>query len=207
MTASISLARRAAFAGVLCVAVLAASLVVHAWPLWTGRPILLRVVPIDPRDPFRGEYVWLTFREEHLILDSGTTVLPNRPGVRVRALGGWWKRDMPYPEVFRFRDRAMFVQLEPQQDAGVVVSHAVSIADRSIQGATNLRGLVRYWDPYSGVSLDYGLDAFFVQEGRAGDIQRQLRSDRPIYAEVMVTAGGRARVRRLLRADGSVLAD
>ena len=49
--------------------------------------------------------------------------------------------------------------------------------------------------------------AMFVQEGRAGDIQRELRSDRPIYAEVMVTAGGRARVRRLLRADGSVLAD
>ena len=30
-------------------------------PLWTGEPILLRVVPVDPRDMFRGDYVALSY--------------------------------------------------------------------------------------------------------------------------------------------------
>jgi GDYXXLXY protein len=202
MTGSFSMARRAAFAGALCVAVLGASLVMHAWPLWTGRPMLLRVKPIDPRDPFRGEYVWLAIEEQHVKFTDAPGVL----GVSVRPLGSWWQPGLAYPESQPWRDRPMFVQFEPRQEGALVVSHAVSISDAPVAGALNLRGLVRYGDG-TMMALDYGVDAFYVQEGRAAGIQSDLRADRPVYAEVMVASSGRARLRRLLRADGSVIAD
>ena len=36
-------------------------IVLKAMPLWTGETVLLRVVPIDPRDMFRGDYVALGY--------------------------------------------------------------------------------------------------------------------------------------------------
>ena len=202
MTGSFSMARRAAVAGVFSVAVLGGSLVMHAWPLWTGRPMLLRVRPVDPRDPFRGEYVWLAMQEQQLAL----TDTAGNAGVRVRPLGSWWKPGLGYPETLRLRDRPMFVQFEPRQEGALAVSHAVSISDAPVAGTLNLRGLVQYGGD-TVIVLNYGLDAFYVQEGRAGNIQSELRVDRPVYAEVMVASNGRARLRRLLRADGSVIAD
>ena len=49
------------FAVGLQVAVLGAMIVHQARPLVTGDTILLRVVPVDPRDLFRGDYVILSY--------------------------------------------------------------------------------------------------------------------------------------------------
>ena len=50
------------FAGVgLQLVVLIGMIVFKAMPLWTGEPILLRVVPVDPRDMFRGDYVAISY--------------------------------------------------------------------------------------------------------------------------------------------------
>src|SRR5262245_51439719 len=40
---------------------LAAMIVLRAFPLLTGDAILVRVVPVDPRDLFRGDYVTLGY--------------------------------------------------------------------------------------------------------------------------------------------------
>jgi uncharacterized membrane-anchored protein len=59
----------AAAAGVVCMTILAGMLVSHAYPLWVGQEIVLRVVqPIDPRDLFRGDYVILSYRISQLQL-------------------------------------------------------------------------------------------------------------------------------------------
>jgi uncharacterized membrane-anchored protein len=47
--------------------ILGGMLVSHAYPLWVGQEIVLRVVrPIDPRDLFRGDYVILSYRISRL---------------------------------------------------------------------------------------------------------------------------------------------
>ena len=50
-----------AICGGCCMLILVAMLVMHAWPLWTGDAIYIRVQPIDPRDMFRGDYVILSY--------------------------------------------------------------------------------------------------------------------------------------------------
>ncbi|MEX0977959.1 MAG: GDYXXLXY domain-containing protein, partial [Pirellulales bacterium] len=41
--------------------VLASMILLHAAPFVFGERIWLRVRPVDPRDPFRGDYVVLTY--------------------------------------------------------------------------------------------------------------------------------------------------
>lgn len=52
----------AACTGAGCLSVLVVMLVLHAWPLWTGETVHLLVPrPVDPREPFRGDYVVLAY--------------------------------------------------------------------------------------------------------------------------------------------------
>ena len=41
--------------------VLAGEYLGSVWPLWFGRPVILETTPIDPRRPFRGNYVRLNY--------------------------------------------------------------------------------------------------------------------------------------------------
>ncbi len=41
--------------------VLSSMIVQHGYTLFTGDSILLRVIPVDPRDPLRGDYVILRY--------------------------------------------------------------------------------------------------------------------------------------------------
>jgi uncharacterized membrane-anchored protein len=59
MTFAESKPKRTALAGAACLLILSGMIIGHAWPLWTGRVVTMKVVPVDPRDLFRGEYVHL----------------------------------------------------------------------------------------------------------------------------------------------------
>jgi uncharacterized membrane-anchored protein len=194
-------------AGAICVAILVAMLVGHAWPLWTGKPIYLRTRPVDPRDVFRGDYVVLGYDAQQLIVSADGKADTKQPfftnGVKVTALGDWWASSN---HTLR-DDQVMYVQLEahPSGVAGVETEHVpVSISDKPRPGAINLRGLVRSnWsqpqDTAIHVTMHYGIDAFFVQEGSGVAIQGAMRDpNKPVFAEVMVTRAGAARLARLI---------
>jgi uncharacterized membrane-anchored protein len=158
--------------GAFCLVVLGGMLVRHAWPLWTGETIYLKVRPVDPRDLFRGDYVILAY-------DVST---------------------MAAPEQTPARGEMQYVQLEPSPSTvdGVPREYVgVSLGNEPVDGAVNLAGRVEY----SGgdqVRLNFGIDALFVQEGTGRPIEDAIRRGAPVYAEIAVTPRGSARVRALI---------
>ena len=224
----------AAVTGLVCVGILGGMLVAHAYPLWVGKEITLRVVrPIDPRDLFRGEYVILSYDLSRLRLETGeaasqpaeaesksdvekdgiAAARPTETGVEV--LGDWLRKaqEGAGEEGERYywrsrletvlRDRTLYVQVEPHDG----VYRAESVSDKLVEGKVNLRGRVRSvgdWDwnrrrrKEVTLSLDYGLEAYFVPEGKGREIEDAMRRSHDMRAVVAVAPNGQARLKELL---------
>ncbi len=196
----------AALAGAASLLILAGMLVSHAWPLWTGKPVWLRVQPVDPRDLFRGDYVILSYPVQQLIV-SGAGDKPTgderswmlqQPHATVRRIGPGWDEPVRRHDV-------LYVQLEAKEAAGVPMEHvAVTVSREPVEGAVNLRGLVRWEsgfnnEDYMHLSMHYGIDAFFVQQGAGKPIEQAIRDpNKPVFAELRVTPSGQARVKTLI---------
>lgn len=226
----------AAATGLVCVGILGGMLVAHAYPLWVGEEITLRVVrPIDPRDLFRGEHVILSYDLSRLRLntpEAATQPTEAESGVEegdvpatrptdtaVRVLGDWLEKAQQKIEDERedyhyrrsrleteLRDRTLYVQLEPGE-----TYRAVSVSDEPVGGKVNLRGRVRTVDDWSWSSkargykrhspilvMDYGLEAYFVPEGKGRAIEDRMRGSQDMRAVVAVAPNGAARLKELL---------
>lgn len=195
-----SFAARVGICGAFCLAVLVTMLVRHAWPLWTGDTIYLTVRPIDPRDLFRGDYVTLSYDLDVLHV--------NQSGVRsgfddaaVTPVGAWWDQ----LQGVRRPPTELYVQLRVQAGTtpGAPQTYVpVSISDRPEPDAVNLRGrVVSFWSEAQAsyrFTMDYGIGAFYVQEGTGKPIEQAIRARSPVFAEIAVTRSGRARVRDLI---------
>lgn len=172
--------------GAFCLSILAGMMVGHAWPLWTGQTVLLRARPIDPRDLFRGEFVRLDTPAAQLFVGDGTHAAP-AGAVPVRGLS--------VDAADLKRGRVVYVQLA----RGASGEHeAVTVSDAPVADAVNLRGRVRYNGSDGSVFVDYGLDAFYMQEGTAKPVEDALRSGRRVQMEVAIASSGRSRIRTLL---------
>ena len=167
----------AAFA--LQVALLGGMVGDRALLLARGKEIRLKVVPIDPRDLFRGDYVTLSFplsRVEAAKLDGDDEFALGDPiFVSLRSTAGGWQP----------------VALNRVRPDGEIV----------------LRGKVQEehgdCEPACRVYLvDYGLERFFVPEGQ-GRALELLRNDQRVEVDVAVASSGRAALKRLL-VDGEV---
>lgn len=170
---SASPAVRALMVGAFCLVVLGGMLVRHAWPLWTGETIYLKVRPVDPRDLFRGDYVILGYDVSTMAAEPERRTVPGE---------------------------TQYVQLEPVPSTVPGVSQeyvGVSLASEPVEGVVNLAGIVQSANSET-VRLDFGIDALFVQEGTGRPIEDAIRRDVPVYAEIAVTPRGSARVRALI---------
>ena len=82
------------FAGIVFqVVVLLAMITIHIKPLLTGDTIVLRVVPVDPRDLFRGDYVILSY-------DLSRITKENMPGI----------------DLSNYQGRTVYVTIVPDED-------------------------------------------------------------------------------------------
>jgi uncharacterized membrane-anchored protein len=194
---SLSHPLRTLVAGAVCLSILCGVLVVHAWPLWTGQSVLLPVTPVDPRDLFRGEYVRLDTPATRL--DVRSDGQPPTGAFAVTPVGSWWS-ELPSDPSDRYSSlagRVVYVQLEAAGESGE--SRPVTISITPVTNRINLRGRVESYDhDKQRLTVEYGLDSYFMQEGTAKPVEDALRMRRRVQMEVAVTAAGHARIRRLL---------
>lgn len=185
MTFTSSIPKRAVLAGATCLLILSGMIVGHAWPLWTGRVITMKVVPVDPRDLFRGEYARLDTAASQLYREGSKMPQPSR-GSLVR----------PLDRVFEEARRGTVVYVQLAQSGGgdyIPVSASLEPAE----GAINLRGRVRY-PGGSFMPVDYGLDAFYMQEGKGHRVEEAIRQRRNVQMQVAVASSGHSRIKTLL---------
>jgi uncharacterized membrane-anchored protein len=161
----------------------------RAMLLQNGREIRLAVVPIDPRDLFRGDYVTLSY-----------------------AISRIHAADVAGDEAFDWGD-TMYVTIEEE---GVDSWRATAIAKEKPAAGMFLRGTVTNVSDVSGDQcppilgckdyfVDYNLEQFFVPEGTGRELET-LRNDQKISVDVAVANDGRAALKRLL-VDGVVRYD
>jgi uncharacterized membrane-anchored protein len=151
--------RKAAFIALVVTLVLVPLALIgwNEYRLSSGERILLRVQPVDPDDPFRGEYVDLTYPISRLDVrgaERGTTVYVPR-----RKQGRAWTGDH-------------MVREQPEE-------------------GTFIRGRV------ADFGIDYGIEAFFVEEGQAWRYERAIARGQ-LYAEVVLDDDGGAQLDKLV---------
>jgi uncharacterized membrane-anchored protein len=178
MTAPRKILRLLAILALAQTAVLAYMVIDRVTLLRSGREITLPIVPVDPRDLFRGEYVRLGYDVSN---------------VPARLLEG------PQPG----KNAAIHVVLEKKPDGAW---QAVKIA-RDMPKETSPERIVlkahTYWNwPTLGsatatVQVRYGIESYFVPEGQGGKLE-DLAREKKMATLVAVDSRGNAAIKGLI---------
>ena len=146
--------------------------------LANGRVIDLRVMPVDPRDFFRGDFVTLSYDISRVprTLIEGDLRRGDQVYVRLAQQNGAWKP--------------------------VAAGRSYAQAGHAGEGEIILKARVSYPAsimPVFGtgmMSLSYGIEKFFVPEGAGRDIEQSVRT-KEVAAHVAVGADGTAALKGL----------
>lgn len=160
---------RALLAIVLQLLILIAIAVKPLLTLTRGTIVLLETVPVDPRDLFRGDYVMLNYKI--------TTLDP-------AALGLF--KELRKGEV-------VYVGLVPRGKYWTAKSMHLTPPE-----GLYLRGTVSSAEGFVEARISYGIESFFVPEGRGREIERAR--DR-LSVEVAIARDGSAVIRRIFLGD------
>jgi uncharacterized membrane-anchored protein len=152
--------------------ILVGMIALRAIPLVTGQTVLVRVVPVDPRDLFRGDYVILSY-------DFSRVPREGIEGLSEKERGSWSKME----------GRTVYVPLVPDSVAGHFRAEKVTV-ERPAAGPF-LRGQMQRHG-----SIQFGIEAYYVQEGTGRRYEQAIR-DQQLSAELAVTSTGQAALKGL----------
>lgn len=138
------------------------------YTLVAGVPVLLKPEPIDPFDPFRGDYVRLYFAVNRVPVAPASQF---RPGELI-----WVILERPADDKYWRAGAAS--RERPTGGAGQVA----------------VRGRVQ-WMLEDELQVEYGFEQFYVPEGQGWDLERHPER---LEVEVAVDRFGRGAIRRLL---------
>ena len=147
-----------------------------ALPLWTGKEVRVKTVPVDPRSLFRGNYARLNYAfsvldgdlfpgDKSIRTDEIVYVSLKQPGVEKQGKNGLYEYDS--------------VSLE-KPDSGVF-----------LRGRIQNRG-ARY-------HIKYGIEAYFAPKDKALELEDKLRSNG--VSVLMVSKSGKAVLKDVITGD------
>jgi len=147
----------------------------------TGQPVLLKTMPVDPWDPFRGEYVALQYSFSRL---DGWQLMGSRDdrGAVGRLSAG----------------ETVYVTLRPE---GRFWGFESVSRTAPTDGSVFLRGTVTRYQAATRMrdataDIRYGIESYFVQHGKARDLERrQWNRDKVLVVDAVVDSHGRAVIR------------
>jgi uncharacterized membrane-anchored protein len=149
-------------------AVLAYMVIDRVQLLRTGREIVLPIIPVDPRDLFRGEYVRLSY---------GIRTIPMTLADGVHSE----RNEVVY----------VVVEMNAGDDAWQVVSAARTFPSDLKPGQVVLMGRASFGN------ARYGIESYFVPEGEGARLEALARS-RKLAALVAVDKSGNAAIKGLI---------
>ncbi len=167
------------------------------WIVWdrvdllaNGREITMKVVPVDPRDLFRGDYVILGYELSPINHDT--------------------KTDGPLPGRL-YKGRAIYVTIAPDADnAWKPVRFDTAYPETVAPEQAVLKGRVEhiYGGRASGkyrIRVRYGIESYFVPEGTGVPIEKLVR-EKKVEALVAVGSDGDVALKALL-SDGERISE
>ena len=139
-----------------------------------GQTVLLKVVPVDPRDIFRGDYVTLSYEISNLdkaIFDQEIT-----------------------SNDFQSKDSVYVTLVKQGKDY-----KAKKVTRTKPVGTIFIKGVItgRSWmTETEQIQMNYGLDAYYVPEG-TGTRWEELAMSGDLYAEIKVDKNGDSLITKL----------
>ena len=136
---------------ILQLAFLTGMILFHQAKLESSVRVVLKTVPVDPVSLFRGRYVRLRYEISSLGIDQLRDARPRdlRAGdvvfVRLRQAGDFWQADGMY-------------RRRPRHDTGVFLR-------------ARLPSYYHVYDSMKEVQLEFGIEAFFLNEKQARDVE------------------------------------
>jgi uncharacterized membrane-anchored protein len=150
----------------------------RAMHLAQGREIVLKVIPVDPRDLLRGDYVRLRYE----ISTIAASVAP---------LSTHISGDTPVYITFER-------QGAPEEGKWVPLSVALERpAPVEGDGKIVLRGQVKWGGNGSDLHVVYGIESYFVPENTGGDLEKAARAG-DVKAVIAVDGGGKAAIKGIV---------
>ncbi len=147
--------------------------------LATGKTVFLRTAPIDPRDPFRGDFVRLDYEISAVAHGQLRGVLrdrQNEKGYRVYAVLTQGAENL----------YSLDYLTDEKPGQGIFLRGRIK-KDRRMTGRSG------------AVGVKYGIEQLFVEQGRGKDIERRRGTREslqvPMEVEVAVGSGGTAVIR------------
>ena len=153
--------------GIFWLVIILAFVAFKEFTLKTGEDVMLKTRPVDPRDLFRGDYVILSYEIGRLDINSLQTDSAN----------------------FNKSDK-VFVKLIKQENYGV----ATAIYKSQPKEGLFIKGTVKEIQG-SLITVEYGIESYFVPEGEGWEIQRQ--SGRGLEAKVAIDKFGNAVIKSI----------
>ena len=142
------------------------------WVLRAGRTVYLRPAPVDPRDAMRGDYVHLNYEISRVpqSLCRGSLAKTNAPG-----------ETLP-------RDTKVYALLHENEDG---LAELTALFDTAPGEGLFIRGRSEpSWGNH--VSVRYGLEAYFMEQGKAIELeQRRPRNGIQVPLEMAVAINSR----------------
>ena len=176
--------KRAFYITVVILAQLALLFGLIAWysmPFWVedAVEVTVRTAPVDPRDPFRGDYVILNYPFSRLTGDLQDAAREKHEKMKGRYVYTILK-PAPGTHFWEMEKQTYDFPGKNQKDAGFVV----------IRGMTT--------EPYYSTPIRYGIEQFFLQEGTGRAIEEAMRNARDqqtVEVTLRVLPSGRAAVK------------
>ncbi len=134
-------------------------------PLWTGRPIILKTRPVDPRSLFRGNYALLDYDISRIPAKDINRLGIPRPNERV------YVRLTPGPDQIYTYQGISFEKPE----SGVFIRGRIQ--DRGRRSAESYR-------------VRYGIEAYFAPKEKALALEKQLRTS--AVARIYISDSGKS---------------
>lgn len=131
-----------------------------------GKEILLSIQPVDPKDPFRGDYI--EFQYDISFIDRNI-----------------FKGELPKA------GQRVYVSLRKNKDRWVIESAQKNKPDNNkvfLKGKVIRSGMDEFDNNNNGIRVNYGIENYFVAEGEGVDL-RDERDD--VYAKIKVDKDGK----------------
>ena len=164
---------------------------VLGWMVWdridllrTGRPIVLDVAPVDPRDLFRGDYLVLSYPIARLRTDQVEGDDDFAAGARVyvglrETEAGVWQAFSLHHARPQLTGQVVFLR------GAVTGVHGPATGEPPCTGACKV------------VTLRFGIESYFVPEGEGKRLEK-LRNDNRLQVSARVTPDGEAAIAGLI---------
>ncbi len=163
------------------------------YTLASGEKILLKTQPIDPRSLFSGDYVRLAYEISQIDLSKVETDID-------------YSKDGRYLENRRERIKAssrVYVKLskKPGDEYWTPVSVTLKKPETG-PGEVFIKGKRHYIDARGDthvMMVSYGIETFYVPEGRGLEIERKINAEDTTFVEVSIDRSGNAVITDLIQ--------